>query len=230
MSASLVLTLDTHAPQIVWGEPSGDEAGAELVVPYTIDEAGIVSAIVRLADDRELDMDVGPTALTVTLPADAPNGTTVVSALVRDAVLNEATRTLTFAIGGVVIPPAPPPTGGMPDEPPRGPNRRFVHVRSVAEASSRLRIRATHQPRRSAANVRSAIRIERRVAAPTPPPRPDPRRPPNHHRFRQRSVGVVTTRLRVDSRSSIRSVAEARSTIVVRKRDDELPLLVLDLI
>jgi hypothetical protein len=232
VSATFDLTLDSHAPQITWGDPTGTEAGDELHVPYTIDEPTVVSASVRLADSRELPMVVTGTELVVTLPADAPNGNTVVSALVRDDVLNEATRTLTFAIGGVVTPPAPPaPTGGMPQEPPRGPNRRLVRIRSVAEASSRVKIRATHDRIHSTVDARSAIRVERRPAPPVPPPRPDPRRPPNHHRFRQRSVGVVATRHRIQSHDSrIRSVAEARTTITVRKRDDELPLLVLDLI
>jgi hypothetical protein len=188
VSATFDLTLDTHAPQVTWGEPTGTEAGDELHVPYTIDEPAVVSASVHLADGRDLAMVVSGTELVVTLPADAPNGVTVVSAFVRDDVLNEATRTLSFAIGGVVTPPAPPPlSGGMPEAPSRGPNRRLVRIRSVAEASTRLRIRASHERLRSTVNVRSAIRIERRVA-------------------------------------------EVRTAVTVRKRDDELPLLLLDLV
>lgn len=226
MSASFTLTLDTHAPTIAWGEPEGTEASAELVVPYTIDESGVVSASVRLADGRNLPMAVGPTELTVTLPADTPNGTVLVSALVRDDVLNEATRTLAFHVGGVVVPPAPAPTVDI-GEVPRGPRRNLLRIRSTASSTTRVSIRATHPRTRSRANARSAIRVERRVAAPTPPPRPDPRRPPNHHRFQQTARAVSTTRIHTSTRHGLRAAAHAHSTVVVRKADDELAVLLL---
>lgn len=145
------LTLDTQAPVVTWGTVEDAEADFELRVGYTLNEPGITSAEVRLADGRVLAMEVQATYLAVQLPADAPNGATEVRAYVRDDVWNTAVRTLTIFVVGVEGPPPVVPTG-LPSPPQHTPRRvvdepsicRAVTddvVRAVVYTPSRLRTR-----------------------------------------------------------------------------------------
>lgn len=139
MSSSFQLTLDTTAPQITWGAQAGATAGELLQLGYTLDEPGIVSAQLELADGRNLALaDTGLT-LEAQLPPDTPNGPATVRVVVRDELLNQATRTRTiFLVGVVVIPEGPPAAGGLPSPARRRPqpNARVIRVRSQVPTTS----------------------------------------------------------------------------------------------
>jgi hypothetical protein len=135
-----VLQLDTHAPVVTWGAVEDAEADFELKVGYTLNEPGITSAEIRLGDGRVLPMDVQPTFLSVQLPADTPNGATVVRAYVQDDVLNSALRTLVIQVVGVEAPPPPAPTG-IPSRL-RPVPRRIVEPVSTCRGSSDDVVRA----------------------------------------------------------------------------------------
>lgn len=107
MTASFVLNLDTTAPVISWGDPSGADLGEVLTVPYIVNEPGVESATVTLADGRVLVMRVDADALRVPLPLDTPQGNAEVRATTIDDVDNEATYALVVALTGV-IPKTPP--------------------------------------------------------------------------------------------------------------------------
>lgn len=124
MTASFNLTLDTHAPVVTWGGVGGTNAGELLQVGYQLDEPALISAELVLSDGRRLAMaDTGLT-LELNLPADTPDGWATIRALVRDDVLNEATRTLAVRLTGTIVQPQPEPSvGGLPT-PPRPTRRR----------------------------------------------------------------------------------------------------------
>lgn len=140
MPSYLNLVLDTHAPVVTWGAVEDAEADFELHVGYTLNEPGITSAEVRLADGRVLPMEVQPTYLAVQLPADTPDGSTEVRAYVRDDVWNTALRTLTIQVAGGTGEPPPPPV--LPSSPPRVTVRSVVDEPSVCRCSSDDLVRA----------------------------------------------------------------------------------------
>lgn len=152
MSSWFQLTLDTHAPVVQWGEPTGTTAGELLRVPYTLNEPGVESATLTLADGRALAMSVLAGRLEVLLPPDAPDGIVTVRASLVDDVGNWAQAVpLSFPIGGtIVVPPTEPPP--VPSRPaglkPRP--RKFVSSRS------RLRTSCPAEVRRGAVRVRTA--------------------------------------------------------------------------
>lgn len=147
MTSWFRLTLDTHAPQITWGAAAGTTAGELLRLPYTLDEPGIVSATLRLPDGRSLALTDTGTELQVLLPADTAAGNATASVLVRDEVLNAATRTHVVTLQGVIVipPPAPDqvprPAGGLPRRR-RPPATRTVTTTARLAARGRARVDA----------------------------------------------------------------------------------------
>lgn len=136
---SFLLRLDTTAPQITWGAQTGTNAGELLQLGYTLDEPGIVSARLELADGRILPLTDTGLTLEAQLPVDTPNGPATVRVVVRDDVDNQATRTrVVFLVGVVVIPEGPPPAGGLPTPARRRarPDARVIRVRSSTPTSS----------------------------------------------------------------------------------------------
>ena len=96
MSAHVVVTLDTAAPEVTFGEPEGT-AGTTVTVPYSLDEPAALSA--RL-------VDVTGQVIPLSLHADEVTGS-VVTAIpglarldirTRDDLLNEAWRSLSFML------------------------------------------------------------------------------------------------------------------------------------
>jgi hypothetical protein len=158
VSSSFVLTLDTQAPVVTWGFPDGTDQGEELRVPYAVNEPGIISADLELPDGRHLSMEVQPGVLVVQLPDDTPEGPATVSALVRDDVWNEATRTHVVQLTGEI---APPPSG--PPVLPSPPQRRVTRVvsePSICRGSSRDAVAAV-------VPTFSVVRTRSRYIAPT---------------------------------------------------------------
>jgi hypothetical protein len=155
MSASLLLTLDTSAPVVTWGAVGGTTAGELLEVAYQLDEPGLVDATLTLADGRILSMEDSGGRLTVLLPPDTPNGEAIVAAVVRDDVLNEATRTLAVQLAGTQMVPQPVGNRGAP---PRGVAR--PERRRLMAAPSRVR-----------AEGATTVRRSRRASAPDAPVR-----------------------------------------------------------
>jgi hypothetical protein len=101
VSSSLVLTLDTTAPQVTWGTPTGQTPGETLQIPYTTDEP-LARAVLHLATGN-VELTVTPTALTVLLAVDAPGGPADVT--VYDDVGNLARSPSVVTISGDVQPP-----------------------------------------------------------------------------------------------------------------------------
>lgn len=107
MSASLVLTLDTTAPEVTWGGASGASAGETLAVLYTATEP-LAAAKLKLADGRVLDLEVQDLAVVVPLPAGTPAGPAAIT--VFDDVGNSRLYESVVVLEGVELPP--PSTGG----------------------------------------------------------------------------------------------------------------------
>lgn len=151
------LTLDTTAPLVTWGAPTGTDAGETFSVQYALNETGTVrSATLTLRDGRVLDMAVAADRLTVALPEDTPQGQALVRAVTRDDLLNEAIREQAFLVTGT-LPPAPEPTTTLPI-PARefGPVVRRSHARATARSRYRTRV-AQASPSR--VRVRSTVRV-----------------------------------------------------------------------
>jgi hypothetical protein len=133
MSTYTVVVLDTTAPVVTWGDPTGAVLGEELHVPYVSDE-DLAYAELRLTDGRVLVMAITPTELVVQLPDDTPEGLAVIG--VTDDVGNEAQHQV--AVSGIIVvePPYVPPTG-LPHPP-------VVEPVPVTEAPSRVRASARY--------------------------------------------------------------------------------------
>lgn len=87
---SFALELDTHAPVISWGMPSGAVEGDTFTIPYTVNEPALISAVLIDSTGQNIPLTVTPTTLTATLPA-ISGGTAQVVATTRDDLLNEQT-------------------------------------------------------------------------------------------------------------------------------------------
>lgn len=215
MATPFVLTIDTTAPVVTWGQVLDPNAGEDMTVFYAVDEPGVESAEIMLNGGRIVPMVVAPDRLTVRLPDDAANGQAQVRAYVRDSVGNNATRTLAVMVAGVVGPAVPPPApaGGPPMPEPE----RVVSPPSSARCGSRYSVRAT-QYGRSRARTRS------RYAS------PGPREVPRIRRRMRALTGEDRTRVFIAGRESVRtrsdSAAHATTTVVKRPEgpdaEDEL--------
>jgi hypothetical protein len=166
LTASFQLTLDTHAPLVTWGAVGGANAGELLQVGYQLDEPGVESARVQLADGRWLTLtDTGAT-LEVQLPPDTPDGWATVELHVRDDVDNTAVWTHVVRLTGVIVIPQPQETvGGAPWR--VGPRRtrraalerRTIRTRATATSTSATRIRTSARDRATAIGTsRSRLR------------------------------------------------------------------------
>lgn len=144
-AAWFTIKLDTTAPVVTWGPVTNAVASEEMTVLYLVDEPGIVSAQLKLADNRLLDCVVASDRITVQLPDDAPEGIGTLTALARDDVGNESTWTLDIPISGqipveVVIPVLPQ----LPvEEPWRTRTRIVTYSRWTIRTRTRLPSRAT---------------------------------------------------------------------------------------
>lgn len=166
--------LDTTAPVVTWGPPSNTDAGDTLSVPFILNEPALLSAELSLVDGRSLPMTVGAGVLTVVLPDDTPDGLAVLSAFVRDEVLNSATRALEIPVTGVA-PVRIESSGGMPVGPPTEhhrpgrtaptptPDRTLVRFASGTQAGSRSRVAV-----RASGHVRVVASSDGHVAATAP--------------------------------------------------------------
>lgn len=167
MASTLVIRLDTHAPVVTWGQPSGTVPGSTLVVPYTLDEPSLLSATLTDFDGVQYPMTVEADRLTVNLPDTTALGQATVTALVEDDVGNATDRTLVLAIQASVVPPPPPPpvqiAGGVPRETPPLTERTVRIVRSGAAVASGSRVRVG-QVQRSAVAASSRARARSAVA------------------------------------------------------------------
>jgi hypothetical protein len=143
---SFNLQLDTRAPVVTWGAAAGTTAGELLQIGYTLDEPALVSATIRLADGRTIALTDTGLTLEALLPADTPDGNATISALVRDDVLNEATRTRTIHLTGTIVVPETPAT------PPAWPGRRVTprprrRISHTVASTSRGRARSIDKSR-----------------------------------------------------------------------------------
>lgn len=147
MSSFVVIRLDTTPPVITWGPVTDPNASELMTVLYTVDELGMVSAGLELGDHRVIAATVYEDCVTVQLPDDAPDGTAVLTALLRDDVGNETTATLNIQVsGGSVIPPFVPEPGSpvLPVETPwRTRTRCITRSRYSVLATAQLRSRAS---------------------------------------------------------------------------------------
>lgn len=172
-------------------------AGQVARVAYELDEAAAISAVLHLADDRDLPMLVTGTTtgeLAVDLPADAPSSGEV-RLLVRDALANEQTILLAIAIEGATA-AEPQPSGGSPGE-------RLVHGARLIRLRGRARARVSTQQRVSITSRSAArVRIRYTLATQAPPARaPAPRPVP------QAEDHVLSTTVQIRVRMTTRTTA-----------------------
>lgn len=99
MASSFSLILDTTAPQVTFGNWSGQINGAPLIVEYTINEPEIVSATFVDSAGIRYGMAVEPTRLTLVLSSTTATGLGYVEVLARDSVLNQQTYTKSISLG-----------------------------------------------------------------------------------------------------------------------------------
>lgn len=141
MTASVALVLDTTAPTVAWGGITGATAGELLRVGFTLDEPGVTSATLTLADARVLALAVGP-PLELLLPPDTPAGLATLRAYVEDDVGNTGTYTRTILLQGTVVVPDPgTPVSTYPTRSSRRrrPQPTTKRIRSRAQAKTLLR-------------------------------------------------------------------------------------------
>lgn len=155
MASSVVLTLDTRAPQVTFGAVGGAEAGQLLQVAYTVDEVGVSGAVLQLPGGAgTLTMDVFSDRVEVNLPPDTIGGTGHAVISTVDDVLNVEDFTLDVPIVGIIAASPPPPSQGLPTAPvpPRRRKRRSpmvvestARVTRTSSARSQARVTAVHR-------------------------------------------------------------------------------------
>lgn len=219
MSAWLELVLDTHAPRLTWGAVGGTVAGELLQVAYTVDEPGVSSATLQLADGRRLNMTVQPDRLELYLPPDLPNGPATLVAQLVDDVGNATTAQLVVELtGGTGYVPsgvlgrgaAPMPTSGPR---PRRPGGKKVTARTAARAASTAHVATRHGVR-----TRAALRTGARTAA-------------NLATTATPSSALSAYRVRSASQGARASASVRSGGVAVTRRDGpELEALLLDLL
>jgi hypothetical protein len=142
VTPSVVITLDTTPPAVVFGNVSG-VAGETYTVPYTTVEP-VAFTYVILGDGRRIDGIRTSTQLIFELPEDTPDGLLTIYA--ADDVGNPATATR--PVSGVVTAPVTviPRVGGLPGAPEikrsHGGGRSRSRYGVGVAASSRVRVRA----------------------------------------------------------------------------------------
>jgi hypothetical protein len=164
MSAFTVIRLDTTPPVVTWGPVTDANATELMTVLYAVDELGMVSAELKLTDNRIVPATVYEDRVTVQIPDDAPEAVATLSALLRDDVGNEDTATLNIYVsGGTPVEPFTP-TPGPPVLPVETPWR----TRSRCETRSRWSVLHNAQLR-SRANLVTRTRVRRDVVRLRPP-------------------------------------------------------------
>lgn len=101
MPTWFVVALDTTAPQVTLGEPSGLEAGQLFTVPYTVDEPAEITAELRSPRGHSHVANVSSTEITYELPQNWQGGTSTLFVYATDDVGNTSTKTQTYSITGV---------------------------------------------------------------------------------------------------------------------------------
>lgn len=99
MSSTVVITLDTTAPVVAFGDPTGRLPGQVFHVGYSLNEGTVDGALLELADSTTLGLTNLGSSFEVALPADAAKGRAFVHVTVTDDVGNTATRTLNVTLG-----------------------------------------------------------------------------------------------------------------------------------
>jgi hypothetical protein len=165
---SLLLTLDTQAPQVEFGAVSGAEAGQLLQVAYTVDEPGVVEARFRSSSNQITPLTVHPDRVEGYLEPTTTGGNGWVELTSRDDVDNEAVWQLQFQVISPIAAPMGPPARGPAPTPtapmPPPPERRRRRVRSRVRIGARTR--ATHGIRsRSRVEVASHSRADAHIGA-----------------------------------------------------------------
>lgn len=208
--SSFKLTLDTLAPDVVFGEATGTTAGEFLRIPYVSNEP-IEQARLRLPDGSYLAMGVAPDAFEVLLPHDANAGWAGVE--VRDDVWNARLYAAVVQLQGVPLPPPPSiePAGGLP----RPARRR----RPAPEPTRRVRRRAVYalQTRATASShIRRYVEIPVLRTAAT-----------SGAQLESVRLAAVTRICAVRVDGSRRSAVRVGRSAEVRRRDDDSLLLLL---
>lgn len=202
MPATVVITLDTRAPQITWGAAGQVSAGELLRVGYTLDEPAIIAARLELVDGRVLAVDVLVDHLEALLPYDTPDGWAQLVVELEDDVGNAAEATLQVRIGGAIVEPSRPPGPG--------PARRRPEHRTIT-SPLRVRLRTgagrleRHQPRRTV-----VARMGNAIARDTPPAR---------RRSQPQTVRLQSAPSRLTAAHSSRGGVTLRSATTVSRRD-----------
>lgn len=160
------ITLDTTAPSVEWGTPSGTSAGDSFSVDYTMSEALSPPAVLQgatltLAGGAVLTLADNGSTLSVALPPDAAGGNATVAATVADQIGNVAVRTLVVYIDGTIVVPVEP-LPRTPSSPP-GRVREYVVVRSRSACglAGRGRVHATCRPDTTRVRLRARESIRR---------------------------------------------------------------------
>lgn len=138
MPAWFELTLDTSAPLITFGEPSGASASQTLVVPFTAGEVPTsLTASLRNPQGVFFTVDVVGSEFRIDLPADYVGGTSRLIAISTDDVGNTRENTLDILITGVASSPEVGSGGGIGIYGPLG--QRFTKTVPVSVDLARQR-------------------------------------------------------------------------------------------
>lgn len=151
MAASAVIHLLTAPPQATWGEPTGTIGGELLRVGFVADRP-ILSATIRLADNRTLTMTVAEEGVEVLLPPDTPGGAATIT-LTADLGLTTTHAVLLTSGATVTVPPPTAPAGTIRDGSAPGRQRRTLRSSSTVTAASVTRLRSRASARQVAIAV-----------------------------------------------------------------------------
>lgn len=202
MPATVVITLDTRAPQITWGAAGQVSAGELLRVGYTLDEPAITAARLELIDGRVLPVDVLVDHLEALLPYDTPDGWAQLVVELEDDVGNAAEATLQVRIGGAIVEPSRPPGPGPARRRPE--HRTIVSPLVVRVRTGRDRLERRQPHRTVVVQLGAAINRDS---------------PPARRRSHPQTVRLRTGRSRLTTSRATSGAITLRSTTTVSRRD-----------
>lgn len=104
MTAAFTLELDTHAPEVTFGYARQPEYNEDFVVPFALNEKGIVDAWLEDAEGQRHPLIVrNDSTLWRFVDANVATGPALVQVQTRDDVLNEAVWGLRVEVGRHVV-------------------------------------------------------------------------------------------------------------------------------
>lgn len=105
MPAFTIVVLDTTAPSVTLGEVEHIPQGTMVSIPYEVDEAGILEALVVDNLQQEYEVTVTEDELQFIIPGEAGIGIATLTIVTQDDVLNERTQEFELRIISLLAAP-----------------------------------------------------------------------------------------------------------------------------